>query len=77
MNRIRRLLLFVLSFLSLLPADAGVTTGRKLVASSMQLANNAVLAMYQDEMGNMWVGTYDGLHLYDGKGDVRLPHGTR
>ena len=67
MNRIRRLLLFVLSFLSLLPADAGVTTGRKLVASSMQLANNAVLAMYQDEMGNMWVGTYDGLHLYDGK----------
>lgn len=67
MNRIRRSLLFVLSLLSLLPADAGVATGRKLVASSMQLANNAVLAMYQDEMGNMWVGTYDGLHLYDGK----------
>lgn len=67
MNRIRRSLLFVLLLLSLLPADAGVATGRKLVASSMQLANNAVLAMYQDEMGNMWVGTYDGLHLYDGK----------
>lgn len=67
MNRLRRSLLLVLSFLLLLLTDAGVAVGRELVPSGMQLANNAVLAMYQDEAGNMWVGTYDGLHLYDGK----------
>ena len=58
----RRLLL-------LLPAlvlAAGLSA-RSLVKADVQLANNAVLAMYQDEDANMWIGTYDGLHLYNGK----------
>lgn len=53
----------------LLPAlllAAGLSA-RSLVRADMQLANNAVLAMYQDEDANMWIGTYDGLHLYNGK----------
>lgn len=53
----------------LLPAlvlAAGLSA-RSLVKADMQLANNAVLAMYQDEDANMWIGTYDGLHLYNGK----------
>ena len=53
----------------LLPAlalAAGLSA-RSLVKADVQLANNAVLAMYQDEDANMWIGTYDGLHLYNGK----------
>lgn len=38
-----------------------------LVCPNVQLANNAVLSMYQDEDGYIWIGTYDGLHAYDGK----------
>lgn len=40
---------------------------RSLHKAGVQLANNAVLAMYQDQAGDMWIGTYDGLHLYNGK----------
>ncbi len=32
-----------------------------------QLSNNSILCMYQDNYGFMWIGTYDGLNLYDGK----------
>lgn len=45
----------------------GGLSARSLVKADVQLANNAVLAMYQDEDANMWIGTYDGLHLYNGK----------
>lgn len=31
------------------------------------LSNSAVLAMYEDEDGFMWLGTYNGLNRYDGK----------
>lgn len=67
MNPILKLCCRVLSFGLLLCTTFGQATGRSLIPSGMQLANNAVLAMYQDEAGNMWIGTYDGLHLYDGK----------
>lgn len=30
------------------------------------LSNNAVLNVYQDSKGFMWIGTYDGLNRYDG-----------
>ena len=40
---------------------------RQLVRADVQLSNNAVLAMHQDGRGNLWIGTYDGLHLYNGK----------
>jgi signal transduction histidine kinase/ligand-binding sensor domain-containing protein/DNA-binding response OmpR family regulator len=30
------------------------------------LSNNAVVALYQDHQGFMWIGTYDGLNRYDG-----------
>lgn len=43
---------------------------RTLVASGVQLANSAVLSVYQDEVGNLWIGTYDGLHFYNGKETV-------
>lgn len=34
------------------------------------LSNNAVLYMHQDQMGNMWFGTYDGLNLFNGRNTV-------
>lgn len=46
------------------PADAEVSLH---VASHIDLSNNAILDMYQDENGYMWIGTYDGLNLYNGK----------
>lgn len=58
----RRLLLLLGVFFGAARAGA-----HSLVKADMQLANNAVLAMCQDEDGNMWIGTYDGLHLYNGK----------
>ena len=37
------------------------------LAHNIDLSNNAILEMYQDENGYMWIGTYDGLNLYNGK----------
>lgn len=31
------------------------------------LSNSAVISIYQDNLGFMWFGTYDGLNNYDGK----------
>lgn len=39
-------------------------------ADILDLSNNAVLYMHQDPKGNMWIGTYDGLNLYNGKNTV-------
>ncbi|MGN1232144.1 MAG: helix-turn-helix domain-containing protein [Candidatus Cryptobacteroides sp.] len=38
-----------------------------LVRPNVYLSNNAVLAIYQDERGYMWFGTYDGLHSWNGR----------
>lgn len=37
------------------------------IDSRAGLSNSAVLSIYQDENGFMWVGTYNGLNRYDGK----------
>lgn len=36
-------------------------------AAHIDLSNNAVIDMHQDANGYMWIGTYDGLNLYNGK----------
>ncbi len=56
----------ILALASALLLATGLSA-RSLVRADAQLANNAVLAIYQDEEANMWIGTYDGLHLYNGK----------
>ena len=38
---------------------------RSLVRAEADLSNNAVLALHQDDRGDMWIGTYDGLHCYN------------
>ena len=37
------------------------------IDSRAGLSNSAVLSMFQDNNGYMWVGTYNGLNRYDGK----------
>ena len=46
------------------PVSAGISLH---MADNIDLSNNAILDMYQDENGYMWIGTYDGLNLYNGK----------
>ena len=48
-------------FLFSCPVSAGISLH---MANNIDLSNNAILDMYQDENGYMWIGTYDGLHMY-------------
>jgi len=36
-------------------------------ADNIDISNKAVLCMYQDEYGYLWIGTYDGLNLFNSK----------
>lgn len=36
-------------------------------ANNIDLSNNAIIDIYQDAHGYIWLGTYDGLNLYNGK----------
>ena len=36
-------------------------------ANMINLSNNAIICMHQDPDGYLWIGTYDGLNLYNGK----------
>jgi signal transduction histidine kinase/DNA-binding response OmpR family regulator len=43
-----------------------MTMGKSLrKPDEINLASNAVITMYQDMLGRMWFGTYDGLYLFD------------
>lgn len=35
--------------------------------NTINLSNNAIICMHQDTEGYLWIGTYDGLNLYNGK----------
>lgn len=58
-----RIILTVLAVLS----GFACARAASFIHADMELANNAVLSMYQDSYGCVWVGTYDGLHMYNGK----------
>lgn len=53
--------------LSLLLTSSLLHGSNTLLKSEVKLANNAILSICQDSDSNMWIGTYDGLHLYDSK----------
>ncbi len=36
-------------------------------ANNIEISNKAVLCMYQDEYGFLWIGTYDGLNIFNSK----------
>lgn len=39
----------------------------KKIDHSQGLSNSAVISIFQDNTGIMWIGTYDGINCYDGK----------
>lgn len=63
--RLRRSFLTVLVFVNTLFCFAGGLPVRYL-GIDQGLSNNAVMCIYQDHHGFMWIGTYDGLNRYDG-----------
>lgn len=60
------IVLFIVCLFSLLPVQMSATT--VLHKTDMfDLSNNAIICMHQDRDGFLWIGTYDGLNLYNGK----------
>lgn len=62
-----RLFLFLCCLLiNVLHTSAQDNTPVEYLGIEQGLSNNAVTAIYQDQYGFMWFGTYDGLNRYDG-----------
>lgn len=64
MKKYRVLILF--SFLNLLINTAGAYN-LKQIADKEYMSNSAITSLCQDERGLMWIGTCDGLNIYDGQ----------
>lgn len=60
-----KLILYCLSFLC--ASNTPLASASLHKAAHIDLSNNAVIDMHQDANGYMWIGTYDGLNLYNGK----------
>ena len=68
----KRAMFILLCFFTLLSGILGTFTPVKGAPSLhkldlSELSNNAVICMHQDPQGYLWIGTYDGLNLYNGK----------
>ncbi|GHU98187.1 hybrid sensor histidine kinase/response regulator [Bacteroidia bacterium] len=50
---------------------------KSLRKPDIHLANNAVMTTWQDNLGRMWFGTYDGLYLFDGEDTYTYRSNTR
>ena len=57
--------------LSFLTVPSRAETGHYLVTTDDGLSNSSVNCFYQDDIGQLWLGTWDGLNVYDG-GRVRV-----
>lgn len=53
--------------LFLLCALPGGKASVSLHKANIDLSNNAIIDIYQDDDGYMWIGTYDGLNLFNGR----------
>ena len=62
-NRITALTLTLA--LALIPA---IASGNSLhrISTAEGLSNNSVFSLYQDSLGHLWIGTTDGLNIWDG-----------
>lgn len=65
MNRLANILFVLLLFAG--TKLNGLPFQMQGIDSRDGLSNSAVLSMFQDEKGFMWLGTYNGLNRYDGK----------
>ena len=44
----------------------------KVINKEIGLSNNTVVSILEDDEGDIWVGTYDGLNLLDSEGAIIL-----
>ncbi len=58
-------LLVLVSFLFCIFSDGKASIS--LHKANIDLSNNAIIDIYQDDHGYMWIGTYDGLNLFNGR----------
>ncbi len=59
-----KLMILCLFLLCALPGGEAAVSLRK---ANIDLSNNAIIDIYQDDRGYMWIGTYDGLNLFNGR----------
>lgn len=62
-----RLILFIVSLLFAISPSPIVASTVLHRTNMVDLSNNAIICMHQDTDGYLWIGTYDGLNLYNGK----------
>ena len=65
--RFTRLILALTSFLILITQTDLFASTVLHKTSMVDLSNNAIICMHQDPDGYLWIGTYDGLNLYNAK----------
>ncbi len=63
--------LFLILVLSFVAMPSRAETGHYLVTTDDGLSNSSVNCFYQDDRGVLWLGTWDGLNVYDG-GRIRV-----
>lgn len=61
---LKMLLILFLFLFSIFPHGKASVALHK---ANIDLSNNAIIDIYQDDHGYMWIGTYDGLNLYNGR----------
>ena len=60
-------ILLICSLLATLCATLMQAQSIRQFSNKNGLSNSAVLSLYQDRQGMMWIGTCDGLNVFDGK----------
>lgn len=61
------ILKWLLPVIFLLCIHSGGKASISMHKATIDLSNNAIIDIYQDAQGYMWIGTYDGLNLYNGR----------
>ena len=64
-----KLMILCLFLLCALPGGEAAVSLHK---ANIDLSNNAIIDIYQDDRGYMWIGTYDGLNLFNGRNTIVL-----
>jgi len=59
-----KLMILCLFLLCALPGGEAAVSLHK---ANIDLSNNAIIDIYQDDRDYMWIGTYDGLNLFNGR----------
>ena len=63
-STIRLIFIMITAFYLLIPCSASHI---KTISSSDGLTNNAIYTLHQDKFGHIWIGTGDGLNIWNGR----------